>query len=215
MLVEGDWLTDSVINAVQTLLKKSFPHVGGLQRTTLAETLGFAIERGEFIQILHVSNNHWLTVSNIGCSQGYVNVYDSIPSGNIPERTKRQIAAILYTKEKQINIHFPSVQVQYGVNDCGLFALAFAATLCKGQDPSKVNYVQHELRKHLLHCINDQVIHDFPQRRSKKRAHLLGHICFSIYCRCSQPACGKMIQCIGCNEGIIKIAYPYRSCLEG
>ena len=58
ILVEGDWLTDSVINAVQTLSKKSFPHVGGLQPTTLADTLGFAIERGEFIQILHVSNNH-------------------------------------------------------------------------------------------------------------------------------------------------------------
>ena len=88
--MEGGWLTESVINAVQTLLKKSFPHVGRLQPTSLGETLGFAIARGEFIQILNISNHHWLTVCNIECSLEHVNVYDSIHSGDIYTRVYKK-----------------------------------------------------------------------------------------------------------------------------
>ena len=134
-LVEGDWLTDSVINAAQTLLKKSFLHVGELQPTILAETLGFAIGRGEFIQILNISNNHWLTVSNIGCSQGHVNVYDSIPSGNIPERTKRQIYSSHTLHKGEANQHLFSVS------------------------PSSVQITVVFLPWHLLlHCARDNIL---------------------------------------------------------
>lgn len=78
----------------------------GFEPTTLGETLGLSTAVGEFIQILHVSNNHWLTVANIGCPKGHVNVYDSILSGDITSRTKMQIAAIVYTHEKKTPLPF-------------------------------------------------------------------------------------------------------------
>ena len=81
--MNGDWLTDSIISAGQKLLKDSFSHMGGLKPTTLGHTMGFSTATGEFVQILHVLNNHWLTVSNMGCPKGHVNVYDSIPNGDI------------------------------------------------------------------------------------------------------------------------------------
>ena len=87
---------DSTINAVQTLLQKAYPIVGGLQHTTVAETLAFNIQRGKFVQILNVSGYHWITVSNIHCKPGTVAIYDSMPSGDVPRRTKEQIAAILF-----------------------------------------------------------------------------------------------------------------------
>ena len=140
-LVNEDWLTDSIISAGKKLLKDSFSHMGGLEPTTLGHTLGFSTVTGEFVQILHVSNSHWLTVSNIVCPNGHVNVYDSIPSGDITGRTKMQIAAILFTDEKKITIDFPAVQIQNGGSDCGLFVLAFTAILCEGENPSEITYM--------------------------------------------------------------------------
>ena len=98
-LSQGNWLTDSVINAAQTLLKQQFPHVGGLLEAVLADTLGFEIQRGEFVQILKVRRSYWITISNIGCQDGVVNVYDSMPNCDIPRRTKEQIAVILLWKK--------------------------------------------------------------------------------------------------------------------
>ena len=40
-------------------------------------------------------------------------------------------------------INFPSIQIQHGGNDCGLFALAFATSLCYGKSPSQVIFIQH------------------------------------------------------------------------
>ena len=182
------------------MLKESFPHMEGLQPTILEETLGFSIAMGDFVQVLHVSNSHWLTVANIGYPKGHVNVYDSIPSGDIPGRTKMQIAAILCTEEQNITVHFPVVQSQKGGSDCGLFALAFAATLCVGENPAQVNYIQHKLRNHLFDCLENRTIRNFPQLQRKKKAHLLGHSIIPVFCSCRQPASGTMICCSTCHE---------------
>ena len=37
------WLTDSIINATQNLLKKKYATISGLQNTLLGQTLGFKI----------------------------------------------------------------------------------------------------------------------------------------------------------------------------
>ena len=75
----GNWLTDDIITAVEKLMKIAYPHTGGLQPPILGETLGYAIEKGEFVQVLNVRHCHWITVSTIGCPKGQVNVFDSLP----------------------------------------------------------------------------------------------------------------------------------------
>jgi hypothetical protein len=134
-LTNGKWITDNIINACQRLMRNAYPHIRGLEDTSLGETLAFTIQRGEFVQVLNVSGCHWITISTIGCQQGVVNVYDSIPSCSVPLRTKEQIAAIICTQAKKIILEFPAVQSQRGSSDCGLFALAFATSLCLGQNP--------------------------------------------------------------------------------
>ena len=121
-LTKGNWLTDDVINAAQNLLKRAYPHVGGLQDTILAETLALDVQEGEFVQVLNMSGCHLITVSNIGCQPGFVNIYDSIPSYYVPTRLKEQIAAMLFSKEKEFTLEFQAVQSQRGNSDCGLFA---------------------------------------------------------------------------------------------
>ena len=59
-LVGGRWLTDNIINAAQKLLKDSYPFIGGLQVTTLAEVLAFKVEKGEFVQVLNVDKYSFL-----------------------------------------------------------------------------------------------------------------------------------------------------------
>ena len=62
--LEGDWLTDRIINVAQKLLQKAHPHVGNLQSSILGETLAFTVQRGDFVQILNIANSHWITVSS-------------------------------------------------------------------------------------------------------------------------------------------------------
>lgn len=194
----GDWLTDAVINCAQNLLKECYPHIGGLQDTGLGETLAYAIESGEFIQIFNVRGNHWVTVSNIGCSRNHYNVYDSI-RGDLSSRAKEQLCALIFSSAKEITLDFPNVQCQRGGSDCGLFSIAFTASLCTGSDPENLQYNQKCFRDHLLGCIEKRHITPFPSTM-KKRSHSSHYQVVPLYCQCRQPERGRMAQCDRCSE---------------
>ena len=112
-LVGGDWLTDNVINVALKLLKQSYSHVGGLQITTRGEVLSFDIETAEFVQILNISGVHWITISTIGCSPGDINIFDSLPTIDLPKRAKEQIAAIVCTPKRKITLHFQAAHTSW------------------------------------------------------------------------------------------------------
>ena len=74
------WLNDAIIHAAQSLLKcqsqREKSGVSGFQNPQNAKGYQFQQE-GKFVQVLHVSNSHWITISNIGCGSDSVNVFDS------------------------------------------------------------------------------------------------------------------------------------------
>ena len=71
----------------------------------------------------------------------------------------------------------------YGGSDCGLFALAFATTLCFGENPETISYTQSAMREHLLSCIEKGQLLKFPQRaRRRPKPALIDH--FPIFCVC-------------------------------
>ena len=72
------WLSDALINAGQKLLKDAYPHIGGLQPTILGMILAFEVQRKQFVQVLHINENHWVTASNIGCPVATVDIFDSM-----------------------------------------------------------------------------------------------------------------------------------------
>ena len=188
--------------------------MGGLESVSLGETLAFSVQRGDFVQILNVSNTHWITISNIGCKPGIVNIYDSIPNNSLSSRTKEQIAAILFTDKTHITLQFKQVQMQHGTSDCGVFAVAFATALCSGKDPSGINFIQHQLRIHLKDCLQQRIITDFPQTlRKRARAKTERSELFNIYCLCRQPEQGGMIQCNSCYEWFHDICIKTDSCV--
>lgn len=76
-LANNKWLSDKHIHAAQKLLKKKFPHIGGLQPPILSQTGQWQVMSSEGIQILHC-RNHWICVSTIGCPENTINLYDSM-----------------------------------------------------------------------------------------------------------------------------------------
>ena len=110
ILLSGEWLNDTIVNASQRLITTSFPLCNGLQDTNLGQTLAFDIQRSPFVQVLHTGYDHWVTISTYGCDLGFVDIYDSLPPA-MSSSLQRQIAAIvcLPPTHREINIRYVSL----------------------------------------------------------------------------------------------------------
>lgn len=66
----SEWLSDSVINAVQLIISTQFPHSCSFQNVLCSQGLKFKKVK-KFIRILYVpSFGHWITVTNYGAPEG-------------------------------------------------------------------------------------------------------------------------------------------------
>ena len=202
-ILEGkEWLTDSIMNAAQTMLADQFSMTTGFQSTNAGLCMTFTIEPDEFVQILHDGSAHWVTISTIGCKHPEVKIFDSLYCTLSPA-LKRQIAALLATKEHKISVHFMDVQMQAGGSDCGLFAIAFATSLCFGHSPGKFHFEQSAMRKHLVSCFERGQFDMFPigrTRRSENKVKATKMIAVYCFCRMPELPRSEMIQCADCKE---------------
>ena len=69
--------------------------IEGFQRPTLGPVRNFTIMTGEFIQILHTGNQHWVCVSSVGCLPGMVNLYDSLFHDIIETEVEEQVKSMM------------------------------------------------------------------------------------------------------------------------
>ena len=214
IMMNNLWLTDVQIGKAQNLLKQQFPNVQGLQPTTLGPHQQFDIMRGEFVQILHTGAKHWICISNIYCNkENTIKIYDSMYL-EINTFTKKQIAGILHIESSDaIEIMVEPVTQQVNGFDCGVFAIAFAAALCYGQDPSKVDFQKCNIRNFLWNCFTNGHIDMFPfvprnyvdQQQPRKKFLL------PIYCKCRLPYVKQeddMVMCSSCKK------WCHKKCLE-
>ena len=72
-------------------LRNITPDVKGLQRPTLGPVRNFNQVNGEFTQILHTGNAHWVCVSSVGCEDGTVDLYDSLYHNIILNEVQEQV----------------------------------------------------------------------------------------------------------------------------
>ena len=76
----GDWLTDHIVGAAQSVLREQFSHARGLENTTLGPIFNFSVRKGQFLQILNNGSHHWVLVSTVGCyTPSVVYLYDTRP----------------------------------------------------------------------------------------------------------------------------------------
>ena len=148
--------------------------MSGLQPSTLAQTMAFQVHRGQFVQILCVGGNHWCTVSNVGCDDGVVNVYDSMYS-SVSSTTINVIAGLLFTSATKLVIRIMDVGKQSNGSDCGVLSIAFAYDVCSGNDPCGAKYNHKSIRQHLVQCLEECCLSQFSlvsERRHSKVKHI-------------------------------------------
>ena len=164
-----------ICKAVSDLLKAQFPAVPGLYDPKLGQDLAFPLTKPQFVQIVHVGN-HWLTV---GVSPSLARVYDSM-NFTTSVATQSQIAAIMRCPTDSITLEVHNVQLQKGVTDCGLYAIAYATDLCHGNKPSHLHYHQDKLRLHLVECLETKKMTPFPSQSCRSSIPLIEEVC--VYC---------------------------------
>ena len=163
IIKKGQWLTDHIISAAHSVLRKQFPHAKGLENTTLGSIFNFSIQKGEFAQILNTGSHHWVLVSNAGYSNpSDVHLYDSLFSGKITLFIQKQIASILHEEGSSFKITVPKVQRQINYDDCGVFAIAFLVSLLHGLNPSDLTFDNAAMRQHLLASLKNGIIPPLP-----------------------------------------------------
>ena len=85
------WLNDNNIRVAQLLLQKEFGStVCGWQSTQFSKCPALfrdILDSNPFIQILHVNNSHWITISNMPFKKesNSVYIYDSLTPGSISD----------------------------------------------------------------------------------------------------------------------------------
>jgi hypothetical protein len=164
-----------------------------------------------FVQV-HVSNNHWITVSNINIHLGKtapyqdsVCVYDSGWSPNLSLKIKELICGFIKPQKDVLLFDIMNVHAQPNLTDCGLFAVAFATELVYGKDPVLCNFDCAAMRLHLLEILEAGVVQRFPctkQRRVPIGSRVRKTIREQIFCQCRMPnnKDKAMIECSNCKK---------------
>lgn len=216
-LESGNWLTDEHIALAQVLLKSEYPHIVGFQPTVLSQNDGFVPVRSssESLQIHHTNGNHWVMSTTIG---GEVTVVDSSWHDHLSSSLTHQLAHIYRAfmedqeddeddgyegYETSLAVSIPRVQQQGGASDCGLFAIAFAVHILRGDKIEDVEFDQRKMRSHLSSCFRKKQLLPFPTLKQPgyRLTRYFPYVSLSIYCYCKMPETyGDMVQCDDCDE---------------
>ena len=213
LLSEKEWLTDSIIHAGQQLLEKKYEgSIHGLQSPILGKSMRMfrsVPPRTKFMQVLHVSDSHWMLVSNIDLqrdcgSDSTVKIYDSYASRRISAKTKINICSIMRPRSRAITFDVINIMRQPNGHDCGLFALANATSLANGIEPSVCKWEVPKMRSHLMACFEAGEMTQFPfkPRKVPFGGNVLNSVKERVYCICRMPndKATPMIFCGTCKE---------------
>ncbi len=139
----------------------------GLQDTLLLqEKLLWNGDSTNFVQIININRTHWVCVSNVGCEQGAVNGYESLPC--IKSATLAvQVSVIIRSPTTKIKLSF--VDIQIGGLDCALFAIACTTVICYVLDPSTCSCDQSKMRDHFLVSFEVGSVCVFPSPSKPRR----------------------------------------------
>ena len=163
ILRSGDDLSDKHINFGQQLIKRQCPEICGLKSTLIISKRSYHYpdtdSQGRFLQVIHTAN-HWVLASNIGGAINEVTVYDSLNKA-VDKSTHDLLKRLL--KKVKIKVFLIQPQLQVGIHDCGVFALAFCTSLALGKDLSDIKFDQARMRNHLEHCFENKCLSSFPK----------------------------------------------------
>ena len=218
-IINGSWLSDSHMRAVNEIARSQFPQINGFQDTV---RIAMQNKSGKWeiptehllpvtppsVQIHYNGNSHWVTSFQFK-DDDRVFLVDTLFAGQDPTMSlKIQLAQIYGKGRDKLEIIAPFVKSQVGGNDCGAFAIANLVEFCMGNFwrdkdslSSRGDLCQDTLRSHLVTCFEKQKFSEFMARSSYGRK---AYKSYSIDTNCS---CGlpneyddNMVLCNGCGR---------------
>ena len=156
IIVKGEELNDKHINFAQTLLKKQFQGILGLNSTLLLSTGRKPLLATGALQIIHTRGNHWIVASTIGFTTN-VMVFDTLYSDM--DKPTRELLRQLFGADVEITLE--NAPRQQGLKDCGVFAIAVCTTFAYGEFLSDKTF-NHSMRDHLILCYENLCLTPFP-----------------------------------------------------
>ena len=160
-ITSGKELCDRLIDVSMSLIWKKFPNFEFQSACLGADLLVY--NPYPSIHIHHTGANHFVTTTSLG---GPVRLFDSL-NLEPTQQLLDQISSI-YSPDKSVTPSILQVSVaseQQGPYDCVIFALAFARELASNEDPSTVIFDQSKVREHLLSCLENEEMLQFPKAR--------------------------------------------------
>ena len=161
--------------------------------------------QSKWIQILligSVSSGHWLVAAYGFNNHIFVALYDSkIPNGrdvNIHSSVFKAVQQLTGVSEPSVR-YMPCQFQQVGFN-CGVFALCFATSFASEEDPSKLKFIQSEMRNHLKKCLikpKDRaygLLVPFPEEVNLTAQHLLDASLNNNLSECHMNAAAHLIK---------------------
>ena len=202
------WLTDNIVSAAQMLLFQFHPRIAGLQPPALQKVFAFHVHSGEFVQIVHVRNNHWCVVSTVGCDSGVICVYDSLYK-TLSNDLVHLIASMVYSPLSELKIVMMDVEKQSNGSDCGVLSIAYAFDICSSLNPCVVRFDHSKIREHLATCLENCQVSRFPivdERHSIARKPKT----IELHCSCRMPEeeGDEMAMCDSCH------VWYHRHCMD-
>ena len=208
----------AIINASSRLIRQENNIIEGL--LPIVEPGGYKGNGGLFVQIFKVSENHWITMSNVFTDYGNVSVYDSAMRLNYRWESK-EIRYDVAIELDACNLRcLPHPNMMLYVEDTmqvkkdadsGIAAIMFALAIARGRDPQTINFNYKLMRKKLIECLsnsnfNSITFDDSPRRQWKRKFEFS----VALFCHCNKPDMGDpMTICGTCAK------WYHMSCEDG
>ncbi|XP_065661070.1 uncharacterized protein LOC136084629 isoform X1 [Hydra vulgaris] len=198
-------LNDKVIYAAMILCKQQFLDVDGLEDPILCfagQCNSVPLSKRGYVQIFNdETKGHWITVANQHCKDGKINIYCSLQLIPSKECT-HSISKFARIQCAVMELHINNVSRQREML-CGFYAIANCVSLCLGKDPCNFTYRESVMRQHLLACLENKCITQFPVesfRTVRKSVIRISRNTLYCVCRTIFMSSGSMVPCKLCNE---------------
>lgn len=120
----------------------------------------------------------------------------------------KQICSLIRPRSRSLffDVVYVKGQPTGNLYDCGIFALAYATELVHDRDPLLCNWECRAMRKHLIPCLENDYVTQFPQSGRERRVAMGSRIKFHteelIYCTCRLPydPAINMVECVMCLD---------------
>jgi hypothetical protein len=153
---ETNWLTEEHMSKAIVYLRslnQKITILDDFDLTLLLTTPNKQFDLTQHYIIIMVVGRHWIVLTNVNTESNQTNktdwlMYESLNNEMFTQYAEiKNIMSLIYPDKKSIIITKVEVTQQSGHNDCGLFAIAFAQSLCQYIEPGCVEYVQSGMRE--------------------------------------------------------------------